>query len=244
VPVPEECGICREKPAAPEPETPPALPCGGETVGDLASGSPETEVIYRLGHMLDRGDEFYGKTITVDGEMHRQFTDRVFTIEDDGFWRDRDMLVISLVPMSDSVIPLQESFDRGKQVRVTGVVRPYDRAKLECLFGPLDLESREGKSFTKNPVLIIGYRPPAKRAAIIPEPAPAPTPIPPAAAAPAPEPTEEVAELAVIEQPAPEPPQALPRTASNLPSAALAGFCFLFLAGSVRLIGRLAARSK
>jgi hypothetical protein len=205
--------------------------------------------------MLDRGDEFYGKTITVDGEMHRQFTDQVFTIEDDGFWKDRDMLVISLVPMSDSVIPLQESFDRGKQVRVTGVVRPYDRAKLECLFGPLDLESREGKSFTRNPVLIIGYRPPAKRAAIIPEPepapapapAPTPTPLPPAAAAPAPEPTEEVAELAVIEQPAapaPEPPKALPRTASDLPSAALAGFCFLFLAGSVRWIGRRAARSK
>jgi hypothetical protein len=248
LPATDESEINREKPA----DTTPAIPCG-ETVADIATGTPDTEVVYKLGHMLDRADEYYGKTITVDGEMHRQFTDRVFTIEDDGFLRDHDMLVISLVPMSDSVIPLQDSFERGKNVRVTGVVRPYDRGKLECLFGPLDLESREGKSFTKNPVLIIGYQPPAKpRAAILVQPPSEPAPLPPAAAAPVPEPTEEVAELTIPEQPAPMPepapateqPKSLPRTASDLPSTALAGICFLFLAGSIRLIGRLTARSK
>jgi hypothetical protein len=246
LPVPEACQICLEKPSAPVPDTPPALPCAGETPENYAAGPQETEVLYRLGHMMHNPDEYLGKTITVDGEMHRQFTDRVFTIENDGFWRDKDMLVISLVPMENSVIPLQGSFDRGKQVRVTGVLRPYDRAKLECLYGPLDLESREGKSFTKNPVLIIGYRPPAKKAAIIVEPPTAPPPLPePAAAAPAPEPTEEVAELVIQEVPAPAPapePKALPRTAGNLPSAALAGVFFLLAACFVRVLGRGAVR--
>jgi hypothetical protein len=131
---------------------------GGETQADVARGTTETEVIHKLKQLWKNGDEYYGRTITVDGEMHRQFNDRVFTLEDSGFLHDRDMLVISLVPMSDSVIPLQESFERGKDVRVTGTVRPYDRARLECLFGPLNLEFDEGHSFTKNPVLIIGYR--------------------------------------------------------------------------------------
>jgi hypothetical protein len=131
--------------------------CGG-TVAQEASGPARTEVIYRLSMMLNHSDEYVGRTITVDGEMHRQFTARVFTIQDDGFLRDGDMLVISLTPMSESVIPLQDSFERGKKVRVTGVLRPYDQGKLECLFGPLNLESREGHSFTKHPVLIIGYR--------------------------------------------------------------------------------------
>jgi hypothetical protein len=131
---------------------------GGESQAEVARGTNETEMIHQLKKLWKNADEYYGRTITVDGEMHRQFNDRVFTIEDSGFLDDRDMLVISLVPMSDSAIPLQESFEKGKNVRVTGTVRPYDRARLECLFGPLNLEFDEGHSFTKNPVLIIGYR--------------------------------------------------------------------------------------
>jgi hypothetical protein len=193
--------------------------------------------------MFHNPDEYIGKTITVDGEMHRQFTDRVFTIEDDGMFRDHDMLVISLTPMSESVIPLQGSFDRGKNVRVTGTLRPYDRAKLECLFGPLNLESREGHSFTKNPVLIIGYKEPAPapRAAVM----VVPPPIEPEkeTAAPAPAPQEEVAELAVVQETPAAPataPKELPRTASDLPFVALAGVLSLSAALSARFRGRKA----
>jgi hypothetical protein len=195
--------------------------------------------------MFHDPDTYLGKTITVDGEMHRQFTERVFTIEDDGMFRDHDMLVISLTPMTESVIPLQDSFDRGKNVRVTGVLRPYDRAKLECLYGPLNLESREGHSFTKNPVLIIGYKPPAAapRAAAIYIPSPVEPRIEAAAPAPAPEPQEEVAELVI--EPAPAAPAMaavgpteLPRTASGLPFVALAGVLSLSAALSARLRGR------
>src|SRR5262245_1622396 len=143
------------------------------------------------------------------------------------------------------LLQLDNSFERKSTVRVTGVLRPYDREKLECLYGPLDVESRDGHSFTRNPVLIIGYKPPVKQRTAVIIVVPLPSPAPEARAAPAPRPTEEVAELAVIEQPAaPEPPKALPRTASDLPFAAFAGFGFLFLAGSIRLVGRLAARGK
>ena len=200
-----------------------------------------------MGHLLNGPDEYLGKTITVDGEMHRQFTEKVFTIEDDNFLRDRDMLVISVTPMSESVIPLQNSFDRGKNVRVTGVLRPYDRDKLECLFGPLNLESREGHSFTKNPVLIIGYREPPKQTVNMPPPSlekPTPSlPAPEPTAAPEPAaPKEEIAEeIAVVQTP---PPPTLPKTASNVPLIGLTGALFLLAACSKRFFTRPLAREK
>ena len=226
--------IEREKPA----EAPATISC--DQYAPLASpDTTQTHVVYHLGEMLNDGEEWIGKTITVDGEMHRQFTDKVFTIEDDGFLRDRDMLVISVTPMNESVIPLEDSFERGKKVRVTGVVRPYDQAQLECLYGPLNLESREGKSFTKNPVLIIGYRPPTPVAVIIEEkPAPLPEPPPPAPAVELPPPPPPAP------APEPEPVKALPRTASDVPFAAAAGVFFIFAAGLAHLLGRTAVRSK
>jgi len=243
--VQEDIQVFREKPTAPERND--AVPCG-ETVAEMASGTPNTSVVYKLGKLLNDPADYLGKTITVDGEMHRQFTERVFTIEDSGFIQDRDMLVISMSPMSESVIPLQGSFDRGKNVRVTGVLRPYDRGKLECLFGPLALESREGHSFTKNPVLIIGYKEPAKPVAsnvelppIVlqkPEPTmppavtePESTPAPPAAA---PAPSTEQQPATTPEKPK----EALPRTASSLPLFAVAGGLFLLAGFSARFVAR------
>ena len=230
-----EVEIEREKPA----ET--TISC--DQFAPLTSAdATQTNVVYKLGEMLDHPEEYLGKTVTVDGEMHRQFTDRVFTIEDDGFLRDRDMLVISVTPMNESVIPLQDSFERGKNVRVTGVVRPYDREQLECLYGPLNLESREGKSFTKNPVLIIGYKPPTPVAVIIEEkPAPLPEPAPPAPAVELPPPPPPPP--APMPEVTPPPPQ-LPRTASDVPFAAAVGLFFIFAAGLVHLLRRAAVRSK
>jgi hypothetical protein len=180
-------------------------------------------------------EDYYGKTVTVTGEMHRIFTDNVFTIEDSGFLRDHDILVISTAPreqvltpanLSCNQCPSADSLDPGKDVTVTGVVQPYDRGKLECAYGPLNLESREGHSFTKNPVIIVDR--PKATAMVTPPPEPvisAPEPAPPTPPAPQPE---------VIILPAPEPPPApapvveepkpsLPRTASNLPVLALVG---------------------
>ena len=99
-------------------------------------------------------EQYYGKTVTVAGELHRDFTDNIFTIKGSGF-RDKDILVVSTVSKAEAVVPLENSLQEGKGVRITGVIQPYDRGRLECAYGPLQVASREGHSFTKNPVLII-----------------------------------------------------------------------------------------
>jgi len=187
-------------------------------------------------------EDYYGKTVTVTGEMHRIFTDNVFTIEDSGFLRDHDILIISTAPREQVLTPVEDSIDPGKDVTVTGVVQPYDRGKLECAYGPLNLESREGHSFTKNPVIIVD-RP--KTAMVVdmtlekpvpepvisapesqPVPEPQPAPEPPAIAQPAPEPPA-AAEPAPAPAPVEEQQPSLPRTASNLPVLLLVGLLAL-----------------
>jgi hypothetical protein len=187
---------------------------------------------------------YYGRVVTVEGEMHRAFNDRTFTIEDDDFFSDDDLLVISTVPASQVITALDEPEEvevdaccpnaavveeedlEGQDVQLTGLVRPYDRAKLECAYGPLDLESREGHSFTDGPVLIVGPMEPPKMAPPVERSKPAPPPEP----APAPEP--QLPEPA----PAPLPPApALPQTSSDLPLTAMLGVFALFAAYGVRL---------
>jgi hypothetical protein len=109
----------------------------------------------KLDDLIDKKEQYYGKTVTVEGEMHRIFSDRVFTIEDDDLLRDDDVLIISDVPRQQAVVALEKSIDPGKNVRVTGFAHKYNREELECLYGPLQVESRENSSFTKSPVLIV-----------------------------------------------------------------------------------------
>jgi hypothetical protein len=119
------------------------------------SPNADNPMIVTMQQLRDNASTLYGKTITVDGEMHRIFTDKVFTIEGGDRPNDFDVLILSDVPKEQAVTPLEGSSQPDKDVRVTGVVAPYDRGKLECAFGPLNLESHEGHSFTKSPVLII-----------------------------------------------------------------------------------------
>jgi hypothetical protein len=214
----------REKPSA----------CRQAMLGE--PGTAANPILVTMEELEKNPEAYYGKTVTVEGEMHRIFSDKVFTIEDDGFWRDKDVLVVSTAPMSDVVKPLADSIDPGEDVQVTGVVQPYDRAKLECAYGPLHLESREGHSFTKNPVLIIDRREPPQSAAIIelevpaaPEPqaaAPMPAPPEPAPAAPAPAPAPAPVAQAM--------PQELPKTASELPLLGISGLLALCIAFVMR----------
>ena len=190
---------------------------------DTSTVAWEQPIVVQMEDLRKEPELFYGKVVTVDGELHREFTDSIFTIEDGGWLHDQDILVISTSPMDQVVRGLSpdDPIKRGKDVRVTGLVQPFDRARLECAYGPLHLESHEGSSFTKNPVLIIDK--PKQTAAV--EPPPAPTPEP----APAPEPAPPVATYipAPMPEPMPEPaPEAviieeLPRTAGNAPLLAL-----------------------
>jgi hypothetical protein len=124
--------------------------------------SSENPIVVSMKELQKNPEDYYGKTVTVDGQLHRDFNDNVFTIASG----DQDVLVISTVPKGDTVVALEHSLKSGKDVRITGFVAPYDRDTLECAYGPLNLESREDRSFTKNPVLIVD-RTPKKTAAPI-----------------------------------------------------------------------------
>src|SRR5688572_23057968 len=134
---------------------PNAARCGQYTKPAIRMSAGETGQTVKLDDLIDKKDQYYGKIVTVEGEMHRIFGDRVFTIEDDDLLRDDDVLIISDVPRAQAVVALEQSIDPGKNVRVTGFVHKYDSQELECLYGPLQLESREGNSWTKSPVLIV-----------------------------------------------------------------------------------------
>jgi hypothetical protein len=202
----------------------------------------ETGEMVKLDTLIEDQEQYFGKTVTVEGEMHRIFTDHVFTIEDDDFLRDDDVLIISDVPREQAVDALEDSIEPGKDVRVTGFVHKYDQAELECLYGPLNTESRAGHSFTKSPVLIVQKA--AAVATAAPEPVPAPLPEFEAA-----EPAPEPAELAPAE-PAAEPEaaatpeetdvdqedEALPATASGIPLIGLLGLLSLASAAGVRYL--------
>ena len=129
--------------------------CG--EVQKMARSSPNADKPIEVSMMELRNNapNYYGKTVTVDGELHRTFTDKVFTIEGGDWANGFDVLVISTVSNAQSVTPLKGSLGNANDVRVTGVVEPYDRDKLECAYGPLRLESHQGHSFTKSPVLVI-----------------------------------------------------------------------------------------
>jgi len=177
----------------------------------------------KLDDLIDGKERYYGKIVTVDGEMHRIFTDRVFTIEDDDFLRDDDVLIISDVPREQAVVALEKSIEPGKKVRVTGFVHKYDRQELECLYGPLQVESREGHSFTKSPVLIVQrvQVAEAKAAEIAPE---------RLAAKP------EAGGVAVARaEPAPEGGRVLPKTAGGMPLVGLLGLACVLIAWAIRV---------
>jgi len=178
-----------------------------------------TGQMVKLDDLIDKQDQFIGKVVTVEGEMHRIFSDRVFTIEDDDLIRDDDVLIISDVPRQQAVTALENSIDPGKNVRVTGFVHKYNAEELECLYGPLQTESREGHSFTKSPVLIV-QKVMAEQAA---------------------EPSERAPEqLAAVQRETPaqanpvDEDRELPRTASPLPLVGLLGMASMVTAIAIR----------
>jgi hypothetical protein len=134
---------------------PNAATCRQYTKPAIRMSAGETGQTVKLDDLIDDKEQYYGKIVTVEGEMHRIFSDRIFTIEDDDLLRDDDVLIISDVPRAQAVVALENSTEPGKNVRVTGFVHKYDQQELECLYGPLQVESREGHSFTKSPVLIV-----------------------------------------------------------------------------------------
>lgn len=195
-----------------QPARPDSAACRQFTKPAIVIGAAGQTV--KLDDLIDHKEKYIGKTVTVEGEMHRIFSDHVFTIEDDDLLRDDDVLIISDVPRAQAVVALQKSIDPGKNVRVTGYVHEYDRQKLECLYGPLQVESREGHSFTKSPVLIVQKVQSSADARATSEPVP---------------------EGLAAARPQGGAPAALPQTASNLPFVGLLGVVLVLTALVIRI---------
>ncbi len=194
--------------------------------GLTSSDNRDNPIVVTIEELRKNRDNYYGKTVTIDGDIHRIFTDNVFTIEDKAILKgDPDVLVIATLPRPEAVTSLdmkERSVDKGKRVRLTGVVQPYDRGKLECAYGPLHMESREGHSFTRSPVVIVDKVQSAKAEMPSPINLGKPTPTLPESAAPEPAKPAPPAPESTPTKPE-EKPKSLPKTAGDLPLLALAG---------------------
>src|SRR6185295_14082556 len=109
----------------------------------------------KLDTVLNHPEDYFGKTVTVEGEMHRTFSDKVFSIEDDDLLRDDDLLIITNTSKAEVVKPVKDSIDEGKDVCVTGVIQPFHRTEMENKFGPLNIESRASHYPEGSAVMII-----------------------------------------------------------------------------------------
>jgi hypothetical protein len=128
-----------------------------QRIKDMARNSPNADspIVVSMQELRDNAERYYGKTVRVEGEMHRIFTDKVFTIEGGDRPNDFDVLIVGNVSKDEAVKPMEGSTAPDQDVQVTGVVAPYDRGQLECAYGPLNVDTHEGRSFTKSPVLIV-----------------------------------------------------------------------------------------
>jgi hypothetical protein len=201
-----------------------------------AAGTAENPLRVELRELYDHPEEYYGKTVTVKAEIDDTFNENTFTVQDNGY----ENMVIKRGAACDKVQLLKDDeWKDGRPIEVTGVVEPFDRDKLECAYGPLDMERKEHDGFTKAPVLIVSETQTAQLTpVIVEEEAIVITPAEPEAApseaeaAPS-EPEAEVAAALPQEEPIaaePEKPTALPRTSSGLPLAGLAGLLSLLTA--------------
>jgi hypothetical protein len=198
----------------------------------------------KLDTVLGNPEDYFGKTVTVQGEMHRTFSDRVFSIEDDDFLRDDDLLIITTASKSEVVTPVKDSIEEGEDVRVTGVIVPFHRSEMECKYGPLQIESRASHYKEGDPVMIIERQKVAstgetadREAVQLPdrevqvEPEPVPEELDQRVE------SEEPAAVAPAEEPVDQEPvesEELPRTAGELPLLALGGVLSLLAGLGVR----------
>jgi len=216
--------------------------CAPGTTHSTVPGTAETA---KLDTVLNHPEDYFGKTVTVEGEMHRTFSDKVFSIEDDDFLRDDDLLIITTASKSEVVTPVKDSIEEGENVRVTGVIVPFHRTEMECKYGPLQIESRASHYKEGDAVMIIDRPKVAYTAEVVaPEPEPAPVAqeldqkaqLEEPAELPLAEPAEEPVAQAP-EEPAPPAPseEELPRTAGGLPLLALGGALSLLTGLGIRL---------
>jgi len=188
----------------------------------------------KLDTVLNHPEDYFGKTVTVEGEMHRTFSDNVFSIEDDDFLRDDDLLIITNASKSEVVKPVKDSIEEGEDVCVTGVIQAFHRSEMESKFGPLNIESRANHYKEGSAVMVIER---TKAAAAAEREKPLPLSNAEPVTEPVPSELESRPEAVSPESPEPETNTGseLPATGGPLPLIGLSGVLSLLAAAGIRL---------
>lgn len=108
-------------------------PAGGRPVADQAS-VPDTGATISL--IAERPRTYFGKTVTVSGEVDRVYGPHAFLFEGDQFVGGADLLVVTRQPLpAVPGRPADAPLRAGDIVQVTGLVRPLDAAALQRELG-------------------------------------------------------------------------------------------------------------
>jgi ketosteroid isomerase-like protein len=111
---------------------------------DVAAGTnPQA-----LDAVLDDPAQFYGQTVTVEGNVTELLNERMVRLTDDDLIAADSLLVLHSVDDSLGV-----GMDQNARVQVTGMVEPFVLADVESQFG-IDLDDALFVGFENQPVLI------------------------------------------------------------------------------------------
>jgi hypothetical protein len=102
--------------------------------------------------ITDRPDEYYGKTVTVSGEIERVLGRNTFLLR--GEERGDDLLVLGASPVAAAPGRTEEApFVEEDIIQVTGLVQPFDASEAASTYG-VTLDSSLVKQFEDGPVVV------------------------------------------------------------------------------------------
>jgi steroid delta-isomerase-like uncharacterized protein len=101
-----------------------------------------------LDAVLDNPDQFYGQTVTVEGNVTELLNERMVRLTDDDLILADSLLVLHSVDGG-----LDVTMDQNARVQVTGMVEPFVLTDVESQFG-IDLDDAAFAGFENQPVII------------------------------------------------------------------------------------------
>ncbi len=108
-----------------------------------------------VGHMIQNINKepqnYYGKTVTVSGEVKKLLNPRAFEVSGEGMTHN-DMLVVTKKPLSDMTAQAGQLAENAR-VEVSGIVRPFDTREIGKEVG-FTLDDQMFKDWRNKPVVI------------------------------------------------------------------------------------------
>ena len=96
-------------------------------------------------------EAYYNQVVAVEGEVNEMVSPGVFTLGEDGWFNNDELLVVGVDPGVEG-----SALEDGENVTVTGVLRPYISAEFERdydLTWDLDLQQNIEAEYEQKPVL-------------------------------------------------------------------------------------------